>query len=413
MKKTTNKKYNMIDLFAGCGGLVDGFEKTGNFKTLACVEWEKEPCLTLVNRLNKKWGYKNSDDLVLHFDIQRDNELFSGWKDHKYGSNTGLDSIIGENKVDIIVGGPPCQAYSIAGRIRDDKGMKKDYRNYLFESYVKVVNRYKPKVFVFENVFGILSAKPDGTPILDEIKKSFKDIGYEIVENIRKNVLFNVTDYGVPQNRSRVILIGLKKDVFKDPQKSLLNFYENLLPSNREKIMTVRDAIADLPPLLPLKEPTVVSGKKVSHGVVGGHLNHFPRFHNGRDISIFKELSLDIETGENKYSSTEKLRKLYTKVTGKDSKIHKYHVINWGKPSNTIVAHLFKDGLRHIHPDSKQGRTITVREAARLQTFDDDFEFLGPISSQYKMVGNAVPPKFANKIAGSVSLILEETLGKK
>jgi DNA (cytosine-5)-methyltransferase 1 len=90
---------------------------------------------------------------------------------------------------------------------------------------------------------------------------------------------------------------------------------------------------------------------------------------------------------------------LYFKITGKRSNIHKYHVLKWNKPSNTIPAHLYKDGLRHIHPDSKQARSITVREAARLQSFDDDFEFTGSLTDQYKMVGNAVPPKFAEAIA--------------
>lgn len=407
MQKRLSDKYNTIDLFAGCGGLIDGFEKTGEFKTLACVEWEKEPCQTLENRLKTKWGYSNSKEIVSRFDIQRDKELFLGWDDEKYGKGKGLDKLVAKNNVDVIVGGPPCQAYSIAGRIRDGKGMKDDYRNYLFESYVKVVERYKPKVFVFENVFGMLSAKPDGTPIVDDIRKSFEKIGYEIVEDIRKHALFNVTEFGVPQNRSRVILVGLRKNAFEKPQETLINFYTKILPSKKEKIRTVRDAIGDLPVLKPLKEPALVGGKKVSHQVKKDHNNHFPRFHSQRDIPIFKELALDLESGENKYSTTEDLRRLYTKVTGKESNVHKYNVLDWDKPSNTIVAHLCKDGLRHIHPDHNQARTITPREASRLQTFDDDFEFIGPITSQYKMIGNAVPPKFANKIAESIIEILK------
>ena len=137
-----DKKINTIDLFAGCGGLMDGFEKTNYYNTLACVEWEKAPCANLEKRLRDKWKYKNANEIVMRFDIQRTEELFSGWQDDKdYGNGKGLDYLIGNKKLDVIIGGPPCQAYSIAGRIRDKDGMKNDYRNYLFESYLKVVNR--------------------------------------------------------------------------------------------------------------------------------------------------------------------------------------------------------------------------------------------------------------------------------
>nr|WP_307838369.1 DNA cytosine methyltransferase [Bacillus sp. TH23] len=93
-------------------------------------------------------------------------------------------------------------------------------------------------------------------------------------------------------------------------------------------------------------------------------------------------------------------------MTGKNSNVHKYHVLRWDKPSNTIPAHLYKDGLRHIHPDSTQARTITVREAARLQTFDDDYEFISSAGDNYKMIGNAVPPKFSEKLAEAIEVLL-------
>lgn len=396
---TKTKKYNTIDLFAGCGGLIEGFEQTNMYSTLACVEWESSPCLTLSNRLKTKWNYQNADDLVLHFDIQRSEELFKGWKDSKYGSSVGLNKLVEGKKVDVIIGGPPCQAYSIAGRIRDKDGMKNDYRNYLFENYIKVVHRYKPSIFVFENVFGLLSAKPDGIPIIDEIKKSFDKIGYKIVDDIAKHALINIADYGIPQNRRRIILIGLKKSRFNNPKKIILDFYKKFMPIHKEETKTVKDAIGDLPSLEPLKEPYLLKGKKLSHSINGNYLNNYPRFHNKRDIQIFKELTQDTQSGGKKYSSIEELNKLYTKFTGKESNVHNYHVLNWDQPSNTIVAHLCKDGLRHIHPDPKQSRSITIREAARIQTFDDDFEFFGSSCDQYKMIGNAVPPKFAKKVA--------------
>ena len=136
--------------------------------------------------------------------------------------------------------------------------------------------------------------------------------------------------------------------------------------------------------------------------------NHEPRFHNARDIKIFKLLANDIDSGQENYTTSKSLIELYKKHTGKDSKFHKYNVLRNDMPSNTIPAHLYKDGLRHIHPDPKQARTITVREAARIQTFDDNFEFLGPRGAQYKMIGNAVPPKFSQKIAEVVLNLYNE-----
>ena len=110
-------------------------------------------------------------------------------------------------------------------------------------------------------------------------------------------------------------------------------------------------------------------------------------------------MSNDILNGEEKYTSSKSLIEIYKKFTGRESKFHKYNVLREDKPSNTIPAHLYKDGLRHIHPDPLQARSITVREAARIQSFDDDFEFLGSRGDQYKMIGNAVPPAFSKKIA--------------
>lgn len=153
-------KFNVIDLFAGCGGLTDGFLQTGRFNTLAAVDWEYPTVQTLKKRLITKWNYDFDDVNVLHFDIQRTDELINGYNDPVFGSSEGVDSLIENKSVDLILGGPPCQAYSIAGRVRDENGMQDDYRNYLFESYVKMVQHYQPKAFVFENVEGILSAKP-------------------------------------------------------------------------------------------------------------------------------------------------------------------------------------------------------------------------------------------------------------
>lgn len=403
------QKLNVIDLFAGCGGLSEGFKKSNQYNLLGAVEWEKAPALNLINRMKNKWGYNDAHERVLLFDMQRIPELFTGWKDdEKYGTHPGLDQIVGNNNVDLIIGGPPCQAYSLAGRIRDDNGMKDDYRNYLFESYIKVVRRYKPKAFVFENVPGMLSAKPGGVLVTDLIKKEIEEAGYVIVDDLGKNALIDLTEYGVPQNRKRVIILALNKSYYNDPNRILMDFYKNLLPKYKvEKKLTVKDAIGDLPHLYPANEEYKNKGKKLSHYLGDREIfNHIPRFHSQRDINIFKELAHDIESGVFKYGSTEALKKLYTERTGNTSNVHKYYVLRWLEQSNTIPAHLYKDGLRHIHPDSRQARSITVREAARLQTFDDDYEFISSAGDNYKMIGNAVPPRFAEKLSYALNEIL-------
>jgi DNA (cytosine-5)-methyltransferase 1 len=346
----------------------------------------------------------------MRFDIQRTEELFAGWKnDIEYGNGKGLDNLIGDNKLDVIIGGPPCQAYSIAGRIRDKDGMKNDYRNYLFESYLKVVNRYKPKFFIFENVPGILSASPDGEPIIERIKNRFDESGYTILENL-KEAIIDVTEYGVPQNRKRVIILGVNKNYFGEEKANIIvnEFYNKYLKKYKTDKMTVRDAIGDLPKLLPTEEYKK-EGKKYSHLFKEYKIaNHIPRFHSERDKNIFHLLEKDILDGTNFYNSTEKLKELYYEQTGKKSNVHKYYVLRWDEQSNTIPAHLYKDGLRHIHPDPEQARSITVREAARLQSFDDDYEFIGSMMDQYKMIGNAVPPKFSNAIAKALKDIFND-----
>lgn len=407
------EKIKIIDLFAGCGGLSDGFEQTHLYETLACVEWEKEPCKTLANRLKKKWNYENAYETVFHFDIQRTDELINGWSnDPIYGTSQGLKPIVKKHKgIDVVIGGPPCQAYSIAGRIRDENGMNDDYRNFLFESYLKVVDEFKPKAFIFENVPGMLSAKPGGVSIVERITEAFAEKGYEITNNLRENALIDCTKFGVPQARKRMVILGVNKSLIKEsPQVALHDFYKFIFPKYQtKKLVTVKDAINDLPKLHPLEEPVKVGKRKFSHTYnVCKIANHEPRMHSKRDVETFELLTKDILTGQNKFASVESLKDLYFEITGKRSNIHKYHVLKWNKPSNTIPAHLYKDGLRHIHPDPEQARSITVREAARLQSFDDDFEFLGSLTDQYKMVGNAVPPKFAKAIA----LALNDFLNK-
>lgn len=391
------RKLNTIELFAGAGGLLDGFKKTQKYNLVAAVEWLKPQVRTLRNRLKSKYNMGSlADEIVLNFDIQRSDELFHGWDDVEYEPSSGLDQLVGKKKIDIICGGPPCQAYSIAGRVRDKDGMKNDYRNFLFEAYIRVVKQYNPKIIVFENVEGILSAIPTGEKITDLIRSAFSQIGYEIIDDLRTYALLDLSDFGVPQVRRRVIIVGIRKDKPIDYQKILVRFYNEILEKYKaSKKLTVKDAIGDLPAIYPLKVPT----KRIAYDNSNNINGHNSRYHSLRDQEIFNLLALDIEQNTNKFDSSDKLIQLYQEKTGKKTNVHKYHVLRWDKPSNTIPAHLKKDGLRHIHPDPLQKRSITVREAARLQTFDDDYEFNESQVANYEMIGNAVPPLFAEKLA--------------
>lgn len=393
------KKIRFIDLFAGCGGLEDGFLQTGDYQDVAAVEWLKPQTNTLRKRLKDRWDVEDSDERVMQFDIQREKELFSGWDDPEYGQGKGLDYFVNKaGGIDIIIGGPPCQAYSVAGRVRDENGMRDDYRNYLFEHYLSVVDRYRPKAFIFENVPGILSAAPDGEPIINKIREGFKNIGYDIIENLGKAKV-NAADYGVPQNRERMIILGLDMKRFTNTQNLLNAFYSDFLTQyHTDKKLTVRDAIGDLPACMPYFDKAH-HVKHISHSTPESSVSwHKPRYHNVRDMETFKTLEDDIASGRREYDS-KKISKLYEEKVGSKSPIHRYHVLDPDLPSTTIIAHLYKDGNRFIHYDPKQCRSITVREAARLQSFDDDFDFTGSQGNAYQMIGNAVPPQLAKRIA--------------
>ncbi len=407
--------FNFIDLFSGCGGLSEGFLETNQYKGLAHVEWAIPMVNTLRYRLENKWGYSKEDALkhVIHFDMQKSDELIYGnWKKDSLKlfakSNDesialrGLNGIIKKQNVDVIVGGPPCQAYSIAGRAQDKNSMQNDYRNYLFESFVNIVKVYKPKIFVFENVPGILSANPGGISVLQRIYDAFAEIGYEIRKPLdQKKSKLSASSFGVPQNRDRIIILGVKSDT----NIQLESIYDQIENLKSNKKITVRDAIGHLPKLFPLTEPIRLNGKNISHKSKNVHdenIQHVSRYHNMRDIEIFKKwISDDL----NKASSKDKIS-FYNNYLSRSSKHAKYRNLDWELPSPTIVAHLQKDGLMFIHPDELQARSITVKEAALLQSFPNDYNFVGSLGDQYKMIGNAVPPLMAKNIAIAIANVL-------
>ena len=415
MGQKVHKKITFIDLFAGCGGLSEGFLATGKYEGLAHVEWESPMVNTLRSRLVEKWNHTKEDSLkrVIKFDVQKTEELFYGnWQEstkNLYAKENdplivekGLDGLIGKKQVDCIIGGPPCQAYSIAGRAQSPTGMKNDYRNYLFESFVKIVDHYKPKFFVFENVPGLLSACPGGKPVRERIYEAFDKIGYEIrrPENL-KNSIYCAEDFGVPQKRNRIIIIGIPK---KNPS-NLDSFYKALDHQKTSKHKTVRDIIGNLPKLFPLDEIDCSGRSKISHyQTTEKKIDlHIPRYNGKRDQKLFFEW---LSKGMNSFSQEEK-KAFYTKITGHTSNHIKYRNLEWDKPSPTIVAHLQKDGYMFIHPDIAQLRTITIREAALLQSFPPDYKFIGSNPYCFKMIGNAVPVLFAKGIANAMAEVVQ------
>lgn len=395
--------FSFIDLFAGCGGLSEGFYKLG-FKALAHVEIDKYCCETLRERM-RYYGYTEPEieKSVIHQDITNCEVL------------NQLHNAVNNRTVDLIIGGPPCQAYSSAGRARDFNGMKKDPRNFLFEHYVKILNEFLPKFFVFENVTGILTANINNELIIDKV---FAKLGENYKLANPSLLEFNTAEYGVPQVRRRIIILGIRKDLPYSPEevyasiKKTHYLYEPQSKTSRlKKCVSVREAIGDL--------PTIPQGNKLkvmpfSYTIDNEFIkwvkadchelyDHVCRTQNSKDTERFMEMARNKWTFEELLKNRPDLQHEKQRVFG-----NSYVVQFWDAPSRTIIAHLCKDGNQFIHPDYNQGRSISVREAARLQSFPDDFHFYGAMTQQFKQIGNAVPPLFAYHIAKSLKKFLSK-----
>jgi len=404
MPNKKQDKLTFIDLFAGCGGLSEGFYRQG-FKALTHVEFDHYACKSLRTRM-KYYGYAENEISVLEKDITDNNIL------------TLIENEIKNQTVDLLIGGPPCQAYSSLGRAKDENGMQYDPRNFLFESYERILSHFKPKIFVFENVTGLLTAKLGNKKIVDIILKKLGQ-EYKLISNPNEMVL-NSCDYGVPQVRKRIILIGVRKDIELDPQE----IYNGIIKTHynpesldnekahRKKFVTVEDAISDLPFL-----KSGQGEKKITHRVNKWNeflesirtetdnilLDHVARNHNDSDKKRYYAMSKNKWTFQDLLKKRPDLNHIKQRVFG-----NSYVVQFWDMPARTIIAHLYKDGNQFIHPDCKQERTLTPREAARLQSFPDDFVFEGSKTQQYKQIGNAVPPLMAEAIAKSIKKALSE-----
>jgi DNA (cytosine-5)-methyltransferase 1 len=294
--------------------------------------------------------------------------------------------------------------------------MKNDPRNYLYKHYIEILEKLNPKIFIFENVTGLLSSKPDGKRIFPLIVEELKKRDYNVYDN-PNDIVLNSVHYGVPQIRKRVILIGIRNDL-DISSKDIYNLIEKryYAPNEQEnglkKYRTVYDAIGDLPLLFPGEGEDEIEFQSDSDNEYVKIMrkenrdklyNHVARKHNELDRERYKILS------QNGWQLKD-LNEIRPDLVHYNPKhfANRYTVQEFDKPSRTVVAHLYKDGNLFIHPDPNQERTFTVREAARVQSFPDDFRFLGARTHQYKQVGNAVPPLMSYQIAKAIKKVLEE-----
>ena len=405
----------LLDVFAGGGGLSEGFIQAG-FEPVAHVEADVAACNTLRTRMAFHWLSANRR-LDLYGDYldgrMTREELYAVVPPRvtrsvvneaiRPGTMRGIcrsvDALLGGRKLDVLVGGPPCQAYSIVGRSRDPEGMVEDKRNYLYKCYASFLSRYRPKRFIFENVMGLLSAK-DGSGIgyLDGMTRLFRRLGYETGVSV-----LCAKDYGVLQNRKRVILVGHRRGEqgeYPEP--------ENWWPG-----VTVNEVFKDLPPLAagegevgPCRLLRRRSGWQVRAGVRSTLpvTWHQARPHTEQDLEIYRIAVSRWNEGRQRLKYGALPSRLKTHRNGV-SFTDRFKVVAGDLPfAHTVVAHICKDGHYYIHPDIEQNRSITPREAARLQTFPDDYYFEGvngrpSRTHAFRQIGNAVPVLLSRGIA--------------
>ena len=416
-----SNKLNYIDLFAGAGGLSEGFIKAG-FNPIAHVEMDEAACYTLKTRTAYHFlkGTKDFDEYVRYLkgEITR-TALYSFIPEEQINSTLNfaindennkeifkkIGRILGKKKVDIIIGGPPCQAYSLVGRARSEDGMQSDPRNHLYLQYAKYLKKYQPKMFVFENVLGLRSA--DGGGYFNKMVKAFNQLGYEV-----NDFLFNAKDFGVLQNRKRIILVGHKRE---------LNISIPDFEKKDYEVFLVDSVLEDLPKLQAgvgrdkfYKYAKPTNDYLKSSGIRNGIdvlTQHISRPHTEQDKEIYR-IAIDKLKNSERLNYTSLPERLKTHKN-QHSFFDRFKVVdNKSEYAQTIVAHIAKDGHYYIHPDIKQNRSITVREAARLQSFPDDFYFEGVKegsnrTAAFKQIGNAVPPLMGEQIATAVKNIVK------
>ncbi len=512
----------IIDLFAGPGGLGEGFSQVGwregnpFFRIGLSVEKEVFAHRTLrLRSFIRQFPYneipeeyfqflregKQPEELFLidKYKEQADSAENEAWHETLRDDadfNKKLDERISlaldGNKNWVLIGGPPCQAYSLAGRSRN-KGKKdyipeKDHRHFLYQEYLRIIGEHKPAVFVMENVKGILTSKVGGSPIFKQILNDLRSpmngngCKYRIfslvapAEEVNENgdplfddrdFIIRAEEYGIPQARHRVILLGVREDIVEKgiipeilQKRKQVSLYKILtLPPLRSgisrgnftgeewlravksfRIKELRNEIvkisdhrtmdrlwdalkelsipaSDMGGNFVTKSPTRIADIFLEgwyeDSRIGGVYNHLARTHMVSDLhryiyaaSFAKSRGISPRMAE----FPEDLKPDHKNRDTGDFN-DRFRVQVTGKPATTVTCHISKDGHYFIHPDPSQCRSLTVREAARIQTFPDNYFFCGNKTEQYIQVGNAVPPLLANKIALIVKKVLVEAFG--
>ena len=415
-----------IDLFAGAGGLSEGFIQSG-YRPIAHVEMNEYAAKTIETRI-AYYYLKENGNLDSYYQYERNEisreQLLELIPDEELktvinkemsestikGIFQTIDTIIDEKdieQVDVIIGGPPCQAYSLVGRAQSSHmlvPMEEDPRNELYKMYVQFLNKYKPRMFVFENVAGIKTAR--GGQAFKNLQKYMRKVGYEIDYHE-----LNAHDFGVLQSRKRVIIVGwLKGTGYEYPSFDIIH-------SDAE----VWDLLKDLPALIPgesAEEHTMSDMRRLRKYVKENEIRvkadvltgHIARPHTAQDIEIYKRtIDLWFENSKHERLKYDDLPDELKTHRNRTSFVDRFKVVEGDMDyCHTILAHLSKDGHYFIHPDIDQHRSITVREAARIQSFPDSYYFEGPRTSQFVQVGNAVPPMMAKIIADKIKEQLEK-----
>lgn len=350
------KQYNIVDLFAGVGGLSYGFSILPQFNIIAANEIEKD--ISIAYKLN------HPNVTMMNCDIK---EL----------TEDKFSSVLKGEKIDVVVGGPPCQSYSTLGKRQNDE------RSNLFLEYKRVLEILQPSAFVFENVVGILSMNKG--ELFKQIQAEFEEIGY-----ILQHKVLDACDFGVPQHRDRVILVGFKgwnPFVYPEPTHG-----DDLIP-----YVTLRDAIGDL--------PVLKSGEKscsYDSGITNNFLNHV---RNEKKVNLEEHVAP--RNGEHLIKIMQALKDGQSKndlpedIRPKSGYGNTYAKLWWDKPSTTITRNFAcPSSSRCIHP--RDSRAMTIREGARLQSFPDDYKFYGSDSMKRLEIGNAVPPLLSVAIAKQI-----------
>lgn len=501
----------IIDVFAGPGGLNEGFSALRTvsgapaFRTVASFEMDEAACATLTLRATYR-RLRSSRSLSTYRSIlMGEIKAPTGADTHLLAKHYGpefaeawLASATEVHQVELgseadnssslirralkragiprrggiwaLVGGPPCQAYSLAGRSRraNDQYFEEDKKHFLYREYLRILSEFQPAVFVMENVKGLLSSTHSGEGMFEQIRQDLANPGgsvrYEIhsltvdappEELLPEDFIIRSEQYGIPQKRHRVILLGLRQPDFASTRFPRLERRRGAsvreviggLPPIRSRVSRIvddpdvwsavrnraialsseripdlpvagRGAVADVPPIgAPwLAHRAQIRGDRrlsrwLKGEVANGTSQHEARRHMSDDLvryffaAAFAESegrspTLDDLDGADllpNHASAHSEQRPFS---------DRFRVQVWDQPSTTIVSHIAKDGHYYIHPDPMQMRSLTVREAARLQTFPDDYFFVGNRTQQYVQVGNAVPPLLANQIAEIVSGIL-------